>query len=143
MGSPVTVVMTGMVALLQADPTLGTVYSRHNVADLEVPATTVAPTAIRPRSGSEMVCGSETIMPWDVTLVVRVHTSYAGAIADQNTAVVFADALIDKLRANLDAIDGAHILDVSAEYRQSFEESDTVGAQVTVTVLTHSHYTQE
>ena len=143
MARPVTDVIAGLVTLLGEEATLGVVYSRHNVADLVVPATTVGAVSAIPRRDSEMVSGGEEIVPWDVTVSVRIHSAYSGGVEDSATAASLADIAIEKLRTNLAAIDGCRILDVESDYWRSFAESDTLGAELTVVVLTHDHYTQE
>lgn len=143
MASPVTDVLAGIVTLLDADAAFVNVYSRHNIADITLPAFTVGPERCEPRSDEEMFSGGEDLMAWDVTASVRVHTSYIGGPVNQASTVAQVDLVVEKLRENLDAITGCHVLDVKIAYGQEFIESQTVGAQVNVTVLAHAHYIQE
>jgi hypothetical protein len=136
-------IITALVALLGEESSLGTIYSRHNVADLVVSATTVGILRVEPRHESEMVADSETIIPWDVTITIRIHTAYVGGIEDSATATTLADVVIEKLRTNLTAITDCHIDDVEVDYWRSFSESATLGAEITVKILNHEHYIQE
>lgn len=143
MANTMTDILAAVYALIDTDATFVNVYSRHGVANITLPAVTVGPVSMEPRQDEELISGGETLTPWDVTVGLRVHTSYAGWPVDQAGTVTLVDQLRDKMRENIDAVTGCHVLDVKIEYEKTFEESQTVGAQVNVTLLTHAHYTQE
>ena len=131
-----------LVALFDADVAFTNIYSSHSVASMTLPATSFQVTNAIPHEGAAM-SGAEGIYPWLVTVSIRIHSSYVGFAEDYTSMVVLADLVVDKLRTNLDFNVTSHILDVEVEVGTSFPESDTNGAEITMTYLTHIHYTQE
>lgn len=134
--------VTDLVTLFDADVAFTNIYSSHSVADMTLPAISFQIDSAVPE-GNAAMSGAEAIYPWIITVTIRVHSSYAGFADSYTTMIALADLVVDKLRTNVDFNATSHIHDVEMKTGASFPESDTNGAEITMTFLTHIHYTQE
>lgn len=133
----------GVYGLFNADESFSNVYAKHNEADLDLPSVSVGPEAVVPREDEGFVIDGAHGVPWNVTVSVRAHVAYVGGVFDQSGLLSLVDDIVHKLRTNHRALSGYALGDVAVEFNREFVESETVGAQVNATYLTHDEYTQE
>jgi len=117
-------------------PILANVYSRHNVADMTLPAVTVDNFSTVTTEEDGALSGAEFIDNYEITLTVRVHTAYMGDYKDAGgTATEIVDDVITILRENMNLGDQYRLFKVNAEeFDLEFEESATTGAELTIIV---------
>ncbi len=134
----------GVYGLFNADESFSNVYTIHDKANLALPGITVGPGGIVERAADDSFTTDGVFgVPWDVTVSIRCHIAYTGGTLDQDGLVDLVDDVIIKLRKNHAAITSFKLGSVTVDFNQLFAESETVGAQVNATYLTHDQYTQE
>jgi hypothetical protein len=135
--------VSGVFDLFDDDDDFTNVYSKHNEADLDLPGITVGLESMVPRGDDSYTIAGALGVPWDVSVSVRVHIAYVGGVIDQAVLIGLVDDVIEKLRSNYQTIAGYMLTDVSVEFGRTFDESETVGAQVTAVYLARDEYEQE
>ena len=117
-------------------PILTNVYSRHNVADMTLPAVTVDNIATITIDDQGALEATEFIDNYEMTIAIRVHTSYTEDYKDADGVTAeLVDDVITIMRDNMNLGD-QYRLDkaFSEEFDVDFEESATSGAEVTITI---------
>jgi len=143
MADIVTDAVNGVYNLINDDVSFGNVYAKHNEANLALPGITIGPESVVPREDESFSTDGAHGTPWDVTVSVRIHVAYTGGVLNQSGLVALVDDVILKLKKNHAAITSFALGTVAVEFDRSFVESETIGAQVNATYLTHDEYTQE
>lgn len=130
-----------VVARLQAQigsglPTpLATVYSYHKVANLVLDAITVEPLTNIPVTSDGGFGNSQFIDNHEITVSIRVHTSYSGGIERLDATMELTDLVITSMKTSMDLGDRYKLMGFSGEQLNAeFEESQSVGAEVLIII---------
>lgn len=123
-------------------PKLSYSYDRHKVGKLQLNAVTVDFI-----TGSCDLAGSDTAnrVLWRLTYSIRVHTGYTGDIVDGRTTQRLMEDICVQLCENWNILTtGAFIESIDAvQNNQAFDDSQTVGGEITISVLFDTSYVQD
>lgn len=117
-------------------PIVTNVYSRHNVADMTLPAVTVDVVSTVTTDDDGALSSTEFIDNYEITISARVHTGYIDDYKDASgTSAEIVDDVITILRDNMNMGDQYRLFRVnSEEFDLDFDESATTGAEVMITI---------
>jgi hypothetical protein len=120
-----------------------TVYNRHKVAALVLPAVTVGGESTTNLLEDIAFRVSDEYVNHVVIISVRVHTGYLGWKSDRSETVQIVDEIIDIVKKNINIDSSYRLMDFEVEsYNQEFEESQSVGAEVKLEYHIIKDYTQ-
>jgi hypothetical protein len=124
------------------DPLLSYEYDRHKVGKLQLNAVTVDFD-----SGSAELTGADVAnrVIWQLQYSLRVHTGYAGDTIDgRTTQRLMADVCVQICENWKLTTVGAFIQSIdSVQNGMTFDDSETVGGEITITVMFDTSYTQD
>ena len=126
-----------IVALLitMTEFTADTVYSTHEKAALYLPSLSVEVETDVPLDGDAAINMQELVDNRNVLLSIRVHTAYRLGRVKTVYNATLADAVIRKVRENIDLGDGYRVFDVpGVAYNVEHSSSGTTGAQINVNI---------
>lgn len=118
------------------------VYNHHRVAKLEIPAVTVD---LEPTESGESIGGAAGYRAYyyNITASVRVHMAYTGGAADSYNTVVLLSSINNYLGARADLADGYRLTQLNGiKPSMSFDDSDTLGGELTITIRVPGDYAQ-
>jgi len=123
--------------------TASTVYVTHEKAALVTPSLSVEAEADAPLDGDAAINSQELIDNRNVVLSVRVHTAYRLGPVDTALNMTLTDAVIRKIRENIDLGGGYRVFDVpGVAYNIEHSSSGTTGAQINVNIHKVEFYDQ-
>ncbi len=123
---------------------MATVYKGHIIADISLPAVTIDAETDLPVELDGAVDGNDDVVNHAIVLSLRVHTSYAGRTYDASGTIQLVDAVIKKLKKNINLSSTFRLMEFEVEaLRSVFEETATQGALITITIHTIVLYAQE
>lgn len=118
-----------------------TVYNGHNIANMDLDAITLG---VETHEQDDLALGSDLMINHRIILSIRVHTAYANQDHEQQATIELLDAIVTKLKQNINLPNQYRLMGFSASnYRADFEESASRGGQVDITVHIVKTYTQE
>lgn len=124
------------------DPTFGNVYPRHTVPDLVLNAVSVGLDNVNQENFSASTNGAS--VQFYITFSVRVHTRYEDDEVDDQEVGRLVNSIVNHLRNKIDLEDNYRIFDIEeVDAIMTFDESETRGGQMMVTIGTTNRYTQE
>lgn len=130
-----------VVAILQSQigtglPTpLATIYSYHNVANMLLDAITVEPVANMPVVSDGGFGSSQFIDNHEITISVRVHTSYTGGVEDLVSTMDLLDRVMTAMKTSMDLGDRYKFMRFAAEQvNVTFDGSQSVGGEVIIII---------
>lgn len=132
---------TKIVTRLQAQvgsglPTpLANVYDYHKVANLELDAVTVEPLSNIPIQSDGAFGSNQFIDNHEITISVRVHTSYLNGVEDLAGTLSLLDSVLTALVTGLDLGNRYKLMRYASEQvNAEFTDSYSVGAEVLVVI---------
>jgi len=130
--------LSKLYAIITGDtsPVYANTYSRHNVANLVLPAVSVDVVGSVP-DDTGAFGSSEMVENHIITLSVRVHVAYLGGYYNSTTAISMIDDLRDEIlsRDNRNLSNGYRIDSVVSEvHNQEFSDSASLGSELIVTI---------
>lgn len=121
--------------ITMAEFSASTVYVTHEKANLAVPSLSVEVEADAPLDGDAAINTQELVDNRNVVLSVRVHTAYRLGPVDTGSNMTLADAVIRKIRENINLGGGYRVFDVlGVAYNVEHSSSGTTGAQINVNI---------
>ena len=135
-----------MIAAGTYNPVITYAYDRHNVADIDFNAVTVDLLEIEFQIGEQGAAGTGAQVQsfYKMTFTCRIHVDYIDGLHDPTGCAQMLNSVANKLSDNRElstAYQIKEISDLSAD--EEFEESHTVGGQLSVVVWTGVNHTQE
>jgi hypothetical protein len=131
------------VDMAGTDPTIGYIYDGHVTANLQLNAVSISLESYALESQAA-VPGAGPVPRHDISFTVRVHTGYLDDPLDDIAVQRLLNSVQNKLLANQDLGDNYYIMDTTVgEVTGRFEDSGTVGGELTVNVWTYVTHTQE
>jgi hypothetical protein len=118
------------------------IYNHHRVAKLEVPAVTVD---LESAESGESIGGAAGYRAfyYNVTASVRVHMDYTGGTADSYDTTVLLSSINNYLSERADLAGGYRITLLNdIKPRLTFEDSATLGGELTITIRVPGDYAQ-
>lgn len=130
-----------VVARLQAQvgsglPTpLATVYGYHKVANMVLNAVTVEPVTNIPVAPDGAFGSNQFIDNHEITISIRVHTSYMNGVEDLDSTMELLDDVITAMKTSMDLGDRYKLMRFGAEgINIQFEDSQSVGAELLIII---------
>lgn len=124
------------------DPAISYAYETHNVADLDLNAVTIGFGGCDPTPQANGGSGQTSLYLMNFT--VRVHTAYDGSYFDRDKTARLLNSVTNKIQANLDLGDGYRVDGITnMMVGETFEESASIGGELTVTVWMPVLHSQE
>jgi hypothetical protein len=126
-----------IVALLitMAEFTASTVYDTHEKANLSLLSVSVEVETDTPLDGDAAINMQELVDNRNVLLSIRVHTGYRLGMVRTTPTAILADAVIRKVRENINLGNGYRVFDVpGVAYNVEHSSSGTTGAQINVNI---------
>lgn len=118
-----------------------TCYQRHDVAKMVLPAISVGFAGLVP---TEKGRASSVGVDNSVAFTVRVHTAYGDGFADSANIQTLLNSVVNQIWEKVHLSNAVWLDDISSvQSRILFEESDSIGGEVTVVLRTYVEYTQE
>lgn len=112
-----------------------TAYNTHETADLTLPSVSVEVETDTPLDGDTAINMQELVDNRDIVLSIRVHTGYRLGPVDTAANMTTTDAVIRKIRENVDLGGGYRVFGVlGTAYNVEHSSSGTTGAQVNVNI---------
>jgi len=123
-------------------PTFDHVYSRHKVPDMALNALSVGLDNVEQENFSNSTSGAS--VQFSVQFSLRVHTGYIDELIDDQEVGRLVNSVVNHLRSKVNLEDGFRIFDISeVDIGTTFEDSESRGGQMIVTIGYANRYTQE
>ena len=126
------------------DPKPLAVYTRHNVANLTVPSISIGLESSESNAIGVDVTGDNVLH--ESLISIRIHVGYGDDNFDTRKTSRLIESVANKILANLRDQSSSDLWTTSAlltENNVRFDESDSVGGQVMISILKDTSYTQE
>ena len=128
------------------DPTFDAVHEKHTVARLLYGTITTAVTVDLESFDQTDAEQESTALHtgFMIDFSIRVHTDYSDKYSDGQKQARLLNSITNKLKTNYNLGDNYHLYGVSeAIVNKTFDQTDTVGGEITATVFVVIEHTQE
>lgn len=114
---------------------LVTVHSYHAIANLVLDAVTVEPISNVPVTTDAGFGSGQFIENHEITISIRIHTSYSNGIEQLDTTLDLVDEVITAIKQSIDYGDRYILMGFGGEtINTEFAESQSVGAEIIVII---------
>lgn len=120
------------------------IYARHKVANLVLPAVTISGDATTNLIDDIAFRSTDEYVNHVIIISCRVHTGYLGWKSDRAENIQIIDEIIDIVKKNINIDANYRLMDFAVEdYNIEFEDSQSIGAEIKLEYHRILDYTQE